>query len=172
MTHTTATSGSDTLYATNGDDFVKARAGNDYVVGDYGNDRLEGDAGDDTLFGGFGNDVLIGGTGSDKFFFYSPNERVDTIQDFSIYDKILISAQGFGIPYDAYDAFSQDYTSNLLYFESTPIAKLSDALLFSTPYNISIVQKPCSGNVELLIKALGWVITVWRHRLKQTAEAR
>jgi Ca2+-binding RTX toxin-like protein len=62
-----------------------------------GNDIVTGGRGSDTLVGGRGNDTLTGGGGTDSFSFSSPNDRTDTIADFSVADDtILVSAAGFG----------------------------------------------------------------------------
>ncbi len=68
--------------------------------GSAGIDVLTGGGGNDTLIGGTGNDRLTGGSGNDFFRFSSPNDRTDTISDFSKVsgnlDKIQVLASGFG----------------------------------------------------------------------------
>lgn len=155
------TSGNDTLNGTNGNDSLEGNAGSDILYGYKGNDLLEGEASNDLLVGGFGNDTLIGGSGTntyyggpgndtfvdedplseildtDTFIINSPNEGLDTITNFGISDNIQISAEGFGIPVDAFDAFSYNYSTNLLYFEETPIARVDSGVL--PEYNIIII---------------------------------
>jgi Ca2+-binding RTX toxin-like protein len=70
---------------------------NNSLNGGAGNDLLLGGNGSDLLAGRLGNDTLIGGTGTDRFAFYSRNDRVDRISDFSVVDdRIDVSAAGFG----------------------------------------------------------------------------
>lgn len=67
------------------------------ISGRGGNDSLTGGTGNDTLVGGLGNDTLTGGTGSDRFSFYSTNDKIDRLTDFSVVDDtIAVSAAGFG----------------------------------------------------------------------------
>ena len=82
---------SNTLNGGLGDDTLIGGAGNDVLIGGAGNDRLIGGDGDDMLVGGSGNDILTGGAGADRFVFYSVQEGVDTITDFTTgVDKIAI----------------------------------------------------------------------------------
>jgi Ca2+-binding RTX toxin-like protein len=72
-------------------------AGSDRLTGSRGDDTLSGGAGFDTLTGGRGDDTLAGGSGRDFFNFLSPNDGIDTIQDFNVdEDLIRVSAAGFG----------------------------------------------------------------------------
>lgn len=43
----------------------------------------------DTLLGGNGNDLLTGGNGADVFYFFAPDEGVDTITNFSVAEDII-----------------------------------------------------------------------------------
>lgn len=136
-----------TLNGTNGNDIIDAKVGEDILYGYKGNDVLDGSASNDALVGGLGNDTLTGGSGVDRFYFYSPNEGIDTITDFDGFslfseDEIWISAEGFGIDIDQYDAFSFDYGTNILYFDDTPIAKTDPS-----DFNSSIVTSPGFGDI-------------------------
>jgi Ca2+-binding RTX toxin-like protein len=62
--------------------------------GGLGDDTLIGGLGDDTLIGGLGDDFLIGGAGTDTFVLSKTG--IDTIQDFAVSEKLLISASAFG----------------------------------------------------------------------------
>ncbi|HEY9844729.1 MAG TPA: calcium-binding protein, partial [Candidatus Caenarcaniphilales bacterium] len=107
--------GLDALLGREGDDKLLGQAGDDRLFGDFGKDTLAGGAGDDNLYGGKdsdrltggqGSDILIGGGGNDRligsqgrdyFAFNSPDQGIDTIQDFSLVDDyIQVSANGFG----------------------------------------------------------------------------
>jgi Ca2+-binding RTX toxin-like protein len=86
-----------------GNDSLYGGAGNDTLDGNDGNDYLAGDDGNDNLDASYGSDTLTGGTGVDKFNFYqldvyySGNEGIDTITDFSVVDDtITVSADRFG----------------------------------------------------------------------------
>ncbi len=70
--------------------------GNNFITGNSGANILSGAAGNDTLVGGLGSDVLIGGLGVDRFLFNNKTEGIDTINDFTAGEKIVISALGFG----------------------------------------------------------------------------
>ena len=68
---------------------LNGEAGNDTLWAAEGDDTLNGGAGDDVLFGGEGNDVFIGGIGADVFeFVSSENVQRDTIEDYSVGDKL------------------------------------------------------------------------------------
>ena len=66
-----------------GADFIKGDAQANVFYGNGGADTLYGGANADTLSGGSGKDVLFGGFGDDVFYFYSPSEGGDKINDFS-----------------------------------------------------------------------------------------
>ena len=70
----------------------------DYFVFEKGEWLISQFADFDVLVGGAGNDTLVGGNSADKFVFNSPNEGIDTIENFSIAqgDKIVIDANNFG----------------------------------------------------------------------------
>jgi len=82
---------------TSGKDSLLGGAGNDVFDGFSGNDSLIGGDGNDSLIGGDGNDSLIGGNGRDRFFFYSPNQKLDQIPDFQVIDDTIeVKVSGFG----------------------------------------------------------------------------
>jgi len=56
-----------------------------------GHNTLIGNGGNDTLIGGLGGDTLTGGTGNDRFQGTAANLNGDTITDFSVGDKIVIT---------------------------------------------------------------------------------
>ncbi|MEQ9622316.1 calcium-binding protein [Coleofasciculus chthonoplastes] len=90
-------SGNDRLYGNSGNDRLHGGPGNDRLHGGVGNDTLYGDVGNDRLHGGSGNDRLVGGFGDDEFAFYSKNEGIDRIEDFTVgSDKIQVDDNGFG----------------------------------------------------------------------------
>jgi Ca2+-binding RTX toxin-like protein len=75
---------------------ITGNSGANLLSGLGGADSLRGGAGDDQLVGGSGNDVLNGGAGRDQFIFNSSQEGIDTIQDFSLSDDLLVvSKAGF-----------------------------------------------------------------------------
>lgn len=80
-----------------GDDTLLGNPVGNRLVGNEGADNLMGYAGNDTLVGGAGADVLTGGAGADRFVFSSPVEGGDTIVGFSLRDRIVVSAEAFGI---------------------------------------------------------------------------
>ncbi len=89
--------GADTLFGGDGNDRLHGNGGADFLQGNSGNDRLRGNGGADTLYGNAGDDTLVGGDGMDKFWFNSPTEGVDTINDFTEGDDlIVVDSSGFG----------------------------------------------------------------------------
>lgn len=70
--------------------------GNDQLFGYGGNDSLNGGAGVDVLKGGTGNDVLRGGAGNDRFLYDDRGFGIDTIADFTMGDRIDLSALNIG----------------------------------------------------------------------------
>jgi serralysin len=132
---------------------LSGKAGNDYLQGNPGNDALNGDMGDDLVWGGLGRDTLRGGSGKDKFFFYKPQEGIDTIKDFKVTDDVIrISQGGFGYTFtdipiadlfrigssakDSSDRFIYNKSTGALYYDPDGIggaaqiqfAKLSKGL--------------------------------------------
>lgn len=79
------------------DDWLFGQGGNDTLNGGAGNDWLFGGTGDDWLVGGSGSDMLTGGAGVDMFMFNSAlgSSNIDTILDFSLGDKIVLSKAVF-----------------------------------------------------------------------------
>jgi Ca2+-binding RTX toxin-like protein len=80
-----------------GNDLNNAVTGNgaaNILDGGLGDDKLIGGLGNDTLIGGLGNDTLTGGVGTDTFILSKTG--VDTIQDFAVSEKLLVSASAFG----------------------------------------------------------------------------
>ena len=61
------------------------------LIGNLGADTILGGAGDDFLTGGSGIDRLTGGTGNDTFIDTKSGLSGDTITDFSIGDKIVLT---------------------------------------------------------------------------------
>lgn len=98
--------GNNTIDGKGGNDVIYGFGGNDKLIGGLGDNNLNGGEGFDTLIGGNGNDfltgesgadTLTGSKGSDVFYFFAPNEGVDTIKDFSVKDDtIYVSSFMFG----------------------------------------------------------------------------
>lgn len=82
--------GNDDLYGGKGSDILAGNHDDDRLYGESGDDRLYGGSGNDTLDGGKGNDTLVGGGHGDVFAFGGGGD--DRIQDFSLNDKIDLSA--------------------------------------------------------------------------------
>ncbi|PXA88572.1 hypothetical protein DMC47_29925 [Nostoc sp. 3335mG] len=85
--------GNDSLTGNSGANKLYGMRGNDKLYGLAGNDTLDGGAGNDWLDGGKGNDILTGGAGDDIFFFDNKGTSgVDRITDFSVGDKLMLTA--------------------------------------------------------------------------------
>lgn len=107
-------------------------AGNDILLGSNGDDVLDSGVGNDILVGGLGRDTLTGGDGEDIFIISSPIEGTDTITDYnSSADVLHISAVGFGLGIDAYNALFYDYGTGILFVEDMPIAIAENPMLGS-----------------------------------------
>ncbi|MBW4425047.1 MAG: calcium-binding protein [Nostoc desertorum CM1-VF14] len=66
------------------------------ISGTYYDDLIVGSNGNDILTGINGNDSLYGGAGTDTFAFYSFNEGIDRLDDFSATDELIqVSAGDF-----------------------------------------------------------------------------
>jgi Ca2+-binding RTX toxin-like protein len=101
--------GNDLMNSEGGNDTLNGDAGNDILAGDVGADSLNGGLGDDyilggadndVLLGGAGDDILVGGVGNDELIFGSvglpfANLGVDTITDFALGDKLVLSKATF-----------------------------------------------------------------------------
>ncbi|URD60728.1 FG-GAP-like repeat-containing protein [Sphingomonas sp. KRR8] len=113
-------------------------AGYDSLVGGAFDDRLTGGIGDDVLTGGLGHDVLSGEAGFDTFRDTAAGLDGDTIVDFAVGDRILIT--------DATPAnFSFTLTGQTLTFSGGTIT-------FATPLSGPLVATGApSGGVRITI---------------------
>ncbi|ELR99300.1 calcium-binding protein [Gloeocapsa sp. PCC 73106] len=91
------TFGPDNLVGATGPDTIRGLGGNDTLSGLDENDTISGGPGNDVLNGGDGEDVLSGGPGRDQFVYNNILDGVDTITDFSSFDRFVISAGVFRI---------------------------------------------------------------------------
>lgn len=153
-------SGNDTINGGLGNDSLIGSYGNDILVGGDGNDTISGGSGNDTLIGGIGNDKLIGSSGADVFVLNNPNQGIDNITSFSAgYDKIHVSAAGFGGGLTAGDTISEnqiligsssaadndtqrfiyDRTNGALYFDADGNQTGFDAVQIATISNRSTI---------------------------------
>jgi Ca2+-binding RTX toxin-like protein len=111
---------------------IDGGAGDDRLAGGSGSDTLTGGEGHDWLEGGAWKDVLTGGAGNDRFYFANAAEAGDTITDFQAgHDKIVLSAEGFGIAPDQHVAFESTdqlrlYAGNAAYTDSSGPTLLYD----------------------------------------------
>jgi serralysin len=144
--------GNDTIYGHAGNDALNGGADSDILIGGdgddllqggdseagihAGNDRLDGGAGADTLSGGAGEDTLTGGAGADTFRDTAAGLKGDTITDFSVGDRIIIS--------DATNFTLQIY-GNALYFDGGYI------ILGSLPDGRIVARAAEGGGVEISI---------------------
>jgi Ca2+-binding RTX toxin-like protein len=85
------TDAADIIAGTTAADAIHAGAGADVLDGGRGNDLLFGEDGNDMLTGGAGADVLTGGAGNDDFRDTAAGLNGDTIADFAVGDRILIT---------------------------------------------------------------------------------
>lgn len=84
--------------AGDGDDVISGGNGNDMIAGGIRNDVIDGGTGDDILTGGIrGTDLLTGGAGADTFRDTAAGLNGDTITDFAMGDRIVVSDATLGL---------------------------------------------------------------------------
>jgi len=169
----TGTNGSDVLTGTGFFDYIRGRSGDDTLYGGAGNDRLRGDGGNDTLYGEdgddriegkSGDDMLYGGGGSDNYR-YSLGEGIDTIEDTSGANDVIILGAGItqgdvtitesglydleitfaGFPNDKIIIKNQRDAANTNQIEKLIFDNGSEIDLLS--YGINLIQGTSSNNV-------------------------
>ena len=86
----TGTSGNDTIILGSGSN-ASLGSGDDIVSGSGGNDIIDAGGGNDRLTGNSGIDTLTGGPGNDTFIDTISGLNGDTIRDFTIGDRIVIT---------------------------------------------------------------------------------
>jgi len=129
--------GRDTLNGGMGDDQLRGGKDGDTLHGNRGDDFLNGGMGKDVLNGGLGDDDLFGGAGQDTFLF---NGGKDRILDFTVTEKILISADAFSEPVDFSLLLAKpqsgpdfvlqfDAKNTLTLVDFTDVSTISDALI-------------------------------------------
>jgi Ca2+-binding RTX toxin-like protein len=105
----TGDSKANTFHGWGGNDKIYGGYGADTLYGDDGDDYLDGGDQEDILIGGKGADTLIGGKHNDVFKFLAVSESLpsamDRIMDFSLGDKIDISAIDANVNLDGDQAF-------------------------------------------------------------------
>jgi Ca2+-binding RTX toxin-like protein len=114
--------------------------GNDTLIGSSVGSNLVGGAGDDIITGGLGSDQLTGGSGSDTFRDTAAGLNGDTILDFGVDDKIIIS-----------DADPSTFTFN---FDTGLLTFTGGSLVLSSRLPGTIVASAAAGGgVQLQLAA-------------------
>ena len=125
--------GKDIVLGESETDRILANDETDVILGGFGNDQLFGEAGDDTIIGGAGNDYINCGTGNDIIvpgegndfidggegddtYFFSANDEVDSIMDYSGYNRIIF---GEGISAQNIKAYRNNWNDLLIDFSNT-----------------------------------------------------
>jgi hypothetical protein len=85
-----------TIYGNAGNDTILGGSGVERMIGGAGRDMLSGNGGNDILTGGAGVDTLTGGLGADIFLDTAAGLNGDTITDFSLGDRIVLSDAALG----------------------------------------------------------------------------
>jgi Ca2+-binding RTX toxin-like protein len=136
---------------------------NDTLIGSIFANKLEGGNGNDLLIGGLGQDELFGGQGNDTFKFNSIldsglNSSRDVIRDFTVGDKIDLSAidakNGFG----SNDAFKFVTSASLnvnnangaLWFENGVLYGSNDKDI-AAEFHIEIVGASAISAVDIIM---------------------
>jgi len=152
----------DTLTGNGNANVLSGGLGNDQLAGGDGDDQLYGDGvwtvdangdqklvavdpgglgGDDVLTGGAGSDVLTGGAGNDTFHDSAAGLSGDTITDFGIGDRIIITDASFA-------TFAFNVSSNILTYSG-------GSLTLVAPVAGRIVASAATGGgVQLVIQPI------------------
>jgi hypothetical protein len=130
-----------TATASNSDDLgliTAALSGNDSIALSLFDDRVSGFAGNDTITGGLGRDFLQGGAGNDTFVDTRAGLNGDTLADFTVGDRIVIT-----------DATITNFTGNVT---GTLLTYSGGSLtLGSAPTFPVVFNAVAGGGVELTV---------------------
>ena len=129
----------DIIAGTTAADAIHAGAGADVLDGGRGNDLLFGEDGTDVLIGGAGADTLTGGEGKDDFRDTAAGLNGDTIADFAVGDRIVITDASLA-------GFTFSLSGNTLSFTG---GSLTLANLPAGPIVASVTP---GGGVQLVIR--------------------
>ena len=106
------------IEGTDGKDTLTGSKEDDLIFGQEDDDILEGGEGTDILSGGAGNDTLSGVRGNNVFAL-ALDEGIDTIEDFSGGDQILIEQEAFAFDATSPDQFTYEEDTGELFFEAS-----------------------------------------------------
>ena len=106
------------IEGTDGKDTLTGGKEDNLIFGQEDDDVLEGGEGTDILSGGAGNDTLSGVRGNNVFAL-ALDEGIDTIDDFSGGDQILIEQEAFAFDATSTDQFTYDNDTGELFFEAS-----------------------------------------------------
>jgi Ca2+-binding RTX toxin-like protein len=111
------------------------------LSGSGGSDTLEGGAGDDVLHGGFNVDTLTGGAGNDLFSDSKAGLNGDTISDFSVGDKIVLTdATLAGFTYSL-SGHTLTYTGGSLTLTNVPGGRIVAAAAAGGGVELTVVRE-------------------------------
>ncbi len=103
----------------------------DHLQGTEFSDRLTGNEQANILLGNGGYDTLSGGQGADRFVYESLDGKIDVITDFSLGDRLVISASGFDADLIPDSNLTEiDSTTGVWFSSTTNIARLGLVLTF------------------------------------------
>ena len=106
------------IEGTDGKDTLTGGKEDNLIFGQEDDDVLEGGEGTDILSGGAGNDTLSGVRGNNVFAL-ALDEGIDTIDDFSGGDQILIKQEAFGFDATSTEQFTYEEDTGELFFEAS-----------------------------------------------------
>jgi hypothetical protein len=131
----------DSITGTGSADQLFANGGDDFVFGGGGGDTLDGGAGGDTLRGGTGADTLTGGAGNDLFSDSKAGLNGDTISDFSVGDKIVLTdATLAGFTYSL-SGHTLTYTGGSLTLTNVPGGRIVAAAAAGGGVELTVVRE-------------------------------
>jgi Ca2+-binding RTX toxin-like protein len=155
------------LYGTSASDTLNGNASVEVLFGLAGNDVLNAGGGNDILTGGAGADTLTGGAGSDVFKDTAANMSGDTITDFGIGDRIVITDANIAGFSFILSGHTLTYTGGSLTLGSVPSGTIVASAAAGGGVQLMVMQHdPANdfngdGKSDILWRDDGGVITDW-----------
>jgi hypothetical protein len=138
----------DTLHGGAGNDVVGSKTGNDLLYGDAGNDKVFGGEGDDSIYGGSGIDTLKGDSGCDTFGGSATDLNGDTIADFRVQDRILITGVTFT---DKNMTLIKNGDDTLLNLDTNNDGKIDTSLTLRGSFAKGVLKTQASGDDTAIV---------------------
>jgi hypothetical protein len=138
----------DTLHGGAGNDVIGSKTGNDLVYGDAGNDKVFGGEGDDSIYGGSGIDMLKGDSGRDIFSGSAADLNSDTIADFRVQDRIVVTGATFT---DKNMTLTKNGNDTLLNLDTNHDSKIDTSLILQGSFAGGVLKTQAVGDDTAII---------------------